>query len=397
MKRFGLLWQQHNFEREIAKMQPSIDRAEAASASLLNKFNNRVIDNELSLYSKYLSASSQISKTMDIYNLSDSFQDIAAIDNKLLTGMDSIQKQMTYLPKYDTDLANYLDLTARAVADSMVGTEALLHVTETDFNNITVLTRAHESYALFAESELDRALSASDVAKANMVIALEASASLLPDMSHISELGIFWDPALANTLVDLPKVNIFQELDTELENSDLEDSKINTTNIVNESPSAFVVKVGGRILQIVYDLNVEAERYGKEPIFKPTTKTMRAFQILSTTVANKEILFLEIVDNLYFLLYEGSGSATRLTDHISDEKLEALWLLKHLRLGFCHDTDHGNKSKSIEKSIQIGNAYTNLIGRPIAKTREDWLKAQQTLYKLLVDMLETIWTGDIYL
>ena len=118
---------------------------------------------------------------------------------------------------------------------------------------------------------------------------------------------------------------------------------------------------------------------------------MYAFYVIPTKVAPQEDRFLEIVDSLYFLLYEGSGSAKRLTDRVAVDRLEALWLLKRLRLGARHDVDHGSPSDAQKKSEQVGAAYCELVGHRSLKTREEWLQAQGALYQLLVDMLESIW------
>ena len=117
------------------------------------------------------------------------------------------------------------------------------------------------------------------------------------------------------------------------------------------------------------------------------------FRSIPTTVAPQEDSFLEIVDSLYFLLYEGSGSAKRLTDRVAVDRLEALWLLKHLRLGARHDVDHGSANDAQKKSEQVGAAYCELVGRRSLKTREEFLQAQRALYQRLIDMLESIWFG----
>jgi len=56
-------------------------------------------------------------------------------------------------------------------------------------------------------------------------------------------------------------------------------------------------------------LNTEAEREGRSPVFKPTTKNLYACGRIPVCVATEDSTFNYVVDQLYFLLYEGSGSS----------------------------------------------------------------------------------------
>jgi hypothetical protein len=75
-------------------------------------------------------------------------------------------------------------------------------------------------------------------------------------------------------------------------------------------------------------------------------------------------------------------------------KLEALWRLKHLRLGFRHDVDHGSDRDVVKKNRQIGEAFKALINEVIPRDESEWRTAQVKLYQELIDMLEQIWYGD---
>jgi len=192
-------------------------------------------------------------------------------------------------------------------------------------------------------------------------------------------------------LTHFPYVNLFEELDAEIDAVDLENKETDVVVAIKGSSATWVVKIGSRLVQRVYEMNIEAERRGKKPIFKPTTKTMMIFHRVPSTVASEERVFLDVVDELYFLLYEGSGNGARLTEQFSSERLDALWLLKHLRLGARHDIDHGKPKDVSKKSKSVGEAYEDLIGVPVPKSKTDWQRAQKSLYEMLENMLNGLW------
>ena len=152
--------------------------------------------------------------------------------------------------------------------------------------------------------------------------------------------------------------------------------------------------MGARLVQLVYDLNLEAEREGEVPVFKPTTKTLMACAVIPSRVAFDSASFNEVTDHLFFLLYEGSGSAERLTARLDERRLNALWTLKHLRLGSRHDIDHGTEQDAEKKNRQVGEAYKRLVGSVAPRSRNEWMSAQVALYKELVEMLEQVWFGE---
>lgn len=97
-------------------------------------------------------------------------------------------------------------------------------------------------------------------------------------------------------------------LDQELEVLDLEESAIDVEVAVQESGPGMIAALGAQLVQLVYNLNVEAEREGEAPVFKPTTKALMACAVIPSRVACDSASFNEVTDHLFFLLYEGSGS-----------------------------------------------------------------------------------------
>jgi len=156
----------------------------------------------------------------------------------------------------------------------------------------------------------------------------------------------------------------------------------------NNSIPVRIAKIGNRITEEIYKINLISERNGQGHIFKPTNKTMRACSIISSFFSKDEKEFHLLVDALYFILYEGSGRAKRLEPSKHDELLGPLWKIKHLRLTARHDIDHGS-TKDIEKNNEkIKNVYFSLIQQPLPMKQSDWLKAQLTLYTEITFMLQ---------
>ena len=254
-------------------------------------------------------------------------------------------------------------------------------------------TRAFQD---FAECRLSSAITAVvDTIKRNQLLLIDAAAALAPLVNTGFELAALSHPK-PPSLNSQPwsPTNVYTELDSELESIDLSDSGLDVDAALEETIAATVATLGADLVRVVYNLNVEAEREGKQPTFKPTTKSFLACAIIPSRVATDERSFYDVVDSLYFLLYEGSGAAARLTAAYTPEQLQSLWRLKHLRLGARHDVDHGSASDIERKNQQVGEAYEVLIGSVHPRTRSDWLRSQIALYRELVAMLEALWYGD---
>lgn len=126
-------------------------------------------------------------------------------------------------------------------------------------------------------------------------------------------------------------------------------------------------------------------------VFKATTRTMRACGVIPSRIASGEDDFSFLVDQLFFLLYEGTGGSTnRLTDIADAAALNPLWTLKHLRLDARHDIDHGDIGKITKKRATISDAYIFLIGKAMPVTPRDWQAAQLRLYEELEKMLRAV-------
>ncbi len=158
----------------------------------------------------------------------------------------------------------------------------------------------------------------------------------------------------------------------------------------NNSIPVRISYLGYAITEQIYRINSICENNGQGQIFKPTSQTMRACAIIPSLIVRSENDFYLLIDYLFFLLYEGSGTANRLTPILGDSLLAPLWKVKHLRLSARHDIDHGNRGKIEKKREKIGDAYASLISKPFPVKQGDWQKAQLQIYVEIELMLQEI-------
>jgi hypothetical protein len=289
-----------------------------------------------------------------------------------------------YIRKF-IELQKSIDLSSQRVM------EAVRQAALSSQSMIDTAVKPQMAFQDFARDQLGFGAYASGIARANRFAMVNAASGLLNKMNTGFTLGARMYPAsVEREVTSEPVVNVFTELTLELEGVDLEEPEASTGEAVLESRAAQVTDLGESIVRLVYDLNLEAERQGKSPIFKPTNKALYSCAIIPTHVAIDEQGFSDVIDHLFFLLYEGSGEGKRLTERRSREHLEALWLLKHLRVGFRHDLDHGSTSDVIKKNLQTGKAYKSLIGQVAPRTKHDWINAQISLYGQIGDMLRKL-------
>ena len=117
---------------------------------------------------------------------------------------------------------------------------------------------------------------------------------------------------------------------------------------------------------------------------------MRACATIPSLIARSESEFYLLIDHLFFLLYEGSGTASRLIPILSESFLEPLWKVKHLRLAARHDINHGARRDVEKKRVKIRDTYISLIARPLPIKQGDWQKAQLQIYVEIDSMLQGI-------
>ncbi|HET9227528.1 MAG TPA: hypothetical protein VFR31_12730 [Thermoanaerobaculia bacterium] len=159
---------------------------------------------------------------------------------------------------------------------------------------------------------------------------------------------------------------------------------------IEETIPGRICEAGRGIAERVFEINRFSEYGGGDSIFKPTNLAMMSMAALPCVIAPNSVEFGTVVDRLFFLLYEGSGEAKRITAIISFDDLPELLRLKHLRLGYRHDLDHGRPADALKKKRDAGEAFKGLIGKPYPTESHEWPLAQLHLYEQLSTMLDRI-------
>lgn len=389
-----IFWQQRQLERALVAMRgPMLSLTDMLPASVASHMRDlQMLADRFTLPAQYLTISDKILSAISTAGISGAFSALDSISRDVTRAFSELQGSITQMASKSCRPATEAALAVQAMEDSLVPTEALLRLNKISPLLMDISLRPHKAFQDFASVRIAAAEAASEVFRANTISAVASASEILSQMTRGAELAsLLTDPI--SEILPLPEVNVFTLLDGNLADTDLESEDADVQLVVRNAPSGTVVELGTRIVELVYNLNVESEREGKGAIFKPTTKTMRAFHVVPSRVAYDEVSFGEVADHLFFLLYEGSGDAKRITERISVDRLNAIWQLKHLRLSSRHDVDHGSVTETRKKSVEIGTAFRKLIGRSTPRTRQEWARAQTELYRRLINVLEELW-GD---
>lgn len=123
-------------------------------------------------------------------------------------------------------------------------------------------------------------------------------------------------------------------------------------------------------------------------LFKNTNENLKGSVKISKPVTDSEN-FKTLIDSLYKLIYEGTGSLAR----VPKEMLlnDSIYFdIKHLRTDFFHDIEHGKEKKIIDKQEIIIAIYQKYTGKKSLEELEigDLIRFQKTLYKNLRMELE---------
>ncbi len=390
-------WQQRELERALQGMRPMLEAWNSIPRSILDSIAKLdLLRDQFTLPADYLASTSRI---LDGLALSPSIESLGLLNGLNSTAVAALQREQAQIEELVRSFATStpalnIHAALRPMIDSLASTEALLGLESFNKSWVEIALQPQLAFQEFAKNHLSLAITASEVARQNRFLLLDSSAHLLDSMTKGLDLAALMRPTSEELWIGSPpEVNVYRTLDGELEALDLEKPAIDAKSLVAESRSGMIAELGARLVQLVYNLNVESEREGQPPVFKPTTKALMACAVIPSRVACDSGSFDEIIDHLFFLLYEGSGSAKRLTSANDDSELSELWKLKHLRLGSRHDLDHGTKHDAEKKNRQVGEAYLGLVGRVVPRSKIEWMNAQVALYRGLVEMLNKIWLG----
>lgn len=257
-------------------------------------------------------------------------------------------------------------------------------------NTLSAALQVPMKYQDFIVHQLKRAQNDTAEIRRRRVLITELAGDLFGTSQAAVEMGMVSSSEHIDIEPLLQETNIYSSLNQHLAYLYDRNKSRDIYLAFADSLPAQINSLGGAIIEMVYLCNEFEKRGSRDEIFKPTNKSMRACCIITNLVADNEVTFADINDHLYFLLYEGSGGASRLTDKLSDDQLEPLWILKNLRRGFRHDLEHGEEREIKKKIIRVGDAYNELISKTVPEAPLDWKRAQHTLYKMLAEMLNRL-------
>lgn len=128
---------------------------------------------------------------------------------------------------------------------------------------------------------------------------------------------------------------------------------------VNESLDKEFAEKSENIQDLVSKINDKYASTAGEDLFKMTNKTTKAL-IKLKVARDTENKFEDLVDDLYYLFYEGSGAGKRLTDP-KDEFV--VTDIKFLRANTRHDLDHGTKGESASNRKKKAAVFKKYSGK----------------------------------
>lgn len=146
------------------------------------------------------------------------------------------------------------------------------------------------------------------------------------------------------------------------------------------------------VCDLIINCNEKARVLGSNDIFKPTNKMMKSIKNIQHLSCNDEKSFGDLIDCLYFMLYEGAGEGLRVKSYLSDEECQPVYDIRDIR-NFCyrHDIEHGDSGEIKRKKRKLGEIFLRLIAKPLPENEIDFKKAQHTILDNIHDMLEILY------
>lgn len=116
-----------------------------------------------------------------------------------------------------------------------------------------------------------------------------------------------------------------------------------------------ITRLAKSVQQLISQINeAEAATTGKD-LFKATNKTTSALSNIGSPASDYEE-YKALVEDLYFLLWEGPGSK------LAGKEPESFKEVNSLRTALQHDVDHGSSSKVKKKNKDLGSVFQAYSG-----------------------------------
>ena len=138
---------------------------------------------------------------------------------------------------------------------------------------------------------------------------------------------------------------------------------------------------------MLYDVNRRYSATHGQDLFKMTTESSAALTRLGEPCRDIR-QYGDLIDSLYFLIYEGSGSCNRLPSPPPDFAMD----VKFLRNAIRHDADHGSEPEVSKKRLRAGSTFEHYSGKkaPEECGPEEFLSTHVHLMTEMVNFLQGI-------
>ncbi len=159
------------------------------------------------------------------------------------------------------------------------------------------------------------------------------------------------------------------------------------TGSMEKSIEKQIQSLATRVGDLVYKCNEVYRSKNGEDLFKATNETAKGLRLIESTLKNQE-LYGQFIDALYKIIYEGSGSGTRLGSTLPDMVRDIV----ALRIDLRHDLDHGKASKIRAKEKQLTKTVMKYSGKLSIQLlgKEDFLALQLGILDGLKNYLDTL-------
>jgi hypothetical protein len=141
------------------------------------------------------------------------------------------------------------------------------------------------------------------------------------------------------------------------------------------------------IKTLIHSVNRKYSAKHGEDLFKLTNESSSALQGLSHPCRSQHD-YGELIDGLYFLVHEGSGSCNRLPLPRQDFAMD----VKFLRTMIRHDLDHGSAAEIAKKKRRNASVFKKYSGKasPDECGPEDFLTTQLRIFEDMKVFLESL-------
>jgi hypothetical protein len=171
------------------------------------------------------------------------------------------------------------------------------------------------------------------------------------------------------------------------EHADLDD-------VLAAIPIGQVVLIAREVVDLFLGIVDEQQGTARKPIFKMTARVTRACAEMPFAVPVDRRSFADLVDDLYWLLYEapGAGSLRYLTEHdgpFTRQDCDTVFVVKLLRNYYRHDLEHGS-DRDIQKKFADVRDVLRARGAENPRTRADYRMLHRVLLEEVAAFLRKL-------